>query len=743
MRIHNNPLLRLAIAVLSMTAVAAPLSAQTQGHEQEVEGVVRASDTGLPLAGATITVVGTGNGAITHGDGSFHIEGLPIGTFELRVERLGYRTVTVQVSVARETQTVEVVLVPAPVNLAGLVVTGSIAPRSADEALRPVNVLAAEDLQRRLQSTVAGTLEAEPGLAVVSMGPATAQPVVRGLSGDRVLMLEDGSRVGDVSNSGQDHATALDPSSARRIEVVRGPGAILYGSNALGGVINVIRDEVPSAVSHHTTGAFTLQGQTVSNLFGGNAHTRFALSDHIPVRVEVSGRTSGDLATPDGSLENTNAQSWNVSAGSSWVDEWGHIGAAMRYYANEYGIPGGFVGGHEEGVSVNMERVAVKTKGLFRSVPSPFEELSVDAGYTWYQHREIEPPNILGTQFNRENVSGEVLARHTGLGPFTSGAIGSRTSVEDFRFGGELSTPNATRTTLAFFAHEELELDAVRFEAGFRYDLARITPEQDDPNSEIGDIRERTFGAASGSLGMLLKATEGLTVGATVARAFRTPDITELFSEGPHLAAYAFEVGNPDLENETGLGVDVFARWQSARASGEVTVFRNDLSGYVFPRETGDTSRTRLPIYRHTGEDALLQGIETSLELALTDRLTVDGTASFVEGTLTRTDTPLPLMPPVQGRIGIGYRPTSWFVSGEVAIAGEQDRLGPFETPTDGYAVVDLSGGVRLTVNGRLNVITVSLDNLTDTRYRNHLSRVKEIMPEAGRGLSITYRVIF
>ena len=715
-------------------------SAQVE-HEGEIEGVVRDVDSNQPLAGALVSIDAAAGMAVSHGDGTFHVPVPGPRIYTVRVERLGYRTLSLVVDASRA-EIVVVEMEANPIPLPRVVVTGSLVARAANEVLRPTSVFAGEDLQRRLAGTLAETLSSEPGLAVSTMGPASAHPVIRGLSGDRILMLEDGERVGDQFASGPDHATAIDPSSARRIEVIRGPGAILYGSNALGGIINVVRDDVPSSVPHHFTGAFTLQGQSVSNAAGGSLNATYGLTDHIPVRLEVARRTSGDLKTPAGVLNNTSTDVRELSGGTSWVDDWGHAGATFRYYGNDYGIPGGFVGGHEAGVRIEMERTATRLRSLIRP-RRVFETIEIDAGYTWYRHKEIEPPDILGTLFERQTVSGELLARHADWGPFSSGGVGARASWEDFGFGGGLYTPNSTHTSFAVFALEELDLNPVRLEAGLRYDWARVRPEQEDRSSDIGHIRARSFGAASGSLGALARLTRHLTVGASLARAFRTPSVNELFSEGPHLAAYAFEVGNPSLDTERGAGVDAFVRLTGNRLNAEMTVFRNAISGYVFPLETGELSRVRLPVFQFHGEDAVLAGFESALEWAVVGDLTVEAVASYVRGRIEATGEPLPLIPPLQGRFAVGYAPRAWFVEAETRVAARQDRTGPFESATDGYAVFDLSAGIRITVRGRLNVITVRGENLGNTEYRNHLSRVKEIMPEAGRSVSVAYRVVF
>lgn len=727
-------------AVLAMALGAVDSSAQVE-HAGEIEGVVQDVDSKEPLAGALVSVAAAGGMAVSHGDGTFHIPVPGLRIYAIRVERLGYRTVSLEVDASRE-EIVVVEMEANPISLPDLVVTGSVVARAVNEVLRPTSVFAGEDLQRRLAGTLAETLSSEPGLAVSSMGPGSAHPVIRGLSGDRILMLEDGERVGDEFASGPDHATALDASSARRVEVIRGPGAILYGSNALGGVINVVRDDVPSSVPHHLTGAFTLQGQSVSNAASGSLNLTYGLTDHIPVRLELSRRSSGDLETPVGSLENTSTDIRELSGGTSWVDDWGHAGATFRYYGNDYGIPGGFVGGHEAGVRVEMERTAARLRSVLRP-GAVFESIEIDAGHTWYEHREIEPPDILGTLFERQTVSGEILARHGSWGPFSSGGVGTRTSWEDFGFGGSLFTPNSTHTSFAVFALEEVDLNPIRLEAGLRYDWARVRPDREDPTSEIGHIRERSFGAASGSFGALAQLTRNLTVGGSVARAFRTPSVNELFSEGPHLAAYAFEVGNPSLEMERGTGIDLFVRLTGNRLNAEMTWFHNAIADYVFPLETGELSRVRLPIFQFQGEDAVLTGFESALEWAIIGDLTVEAVVSYVRGRIKATDEALPLIPPLQGRFAIGYAPRNWFVEAETRVAARQDRTGPFESPTDGYAVFDLSAGIRITVMGRLNVITVRGDNLGNTVYRNHLSRVKEIMPQAGRSITVAYRVVF
>ena len=365
------------------------------------------------------------------------------------------------------------------------------------------------------------------------------------------------------------------------------------------------------------------------------------------------------------------------------------------------------------------------------------------ATHTWYEHREIEPPDILGTLYQQQAASGDILGRHAGWGPFAAGAVGARVSWEDFAYGGSLFTPDTQRFRAAVYLLEEVDLGSTRLEWGLRYDWTMADPVEGRRDSDIGEIRDRSFHALSGSMGVLFNPLSGLTLGASVVRAFRSPDIDELYSEGPHLAAYAFEVGNPSLESEIGRGLDVFLRFESDRLRGEVTGFYNDIKGYVYGEDTDRLSRVLLPIYQFRGNDAVFSGFEASMDVDIGGGFALEAVASSVKGSLKDTDRPLPLVPPLRGHTALKYERPLWFMLGEAEMAARQDRIGEFETPTDGYTVLNLSTGARITLGGRLNVLTVSLNNVTDTEYRNHLSRVKAIMPEAGRGLSATYRVVF
>jgi iron complex outermembrane receptor protein len=722
-----------------------------------IRGLVLDAVTGMPLPGAEVRLVELNRTELTHEDGEFHFSRLAGGRYTLVVERMGYRRAMRVVELgANDSTFLRVPLEFSALELPGLTATGVVSRRPGEQLSRAATVLGGRELERNLDATIAGTLEGQPGVSMSSMGPATARPVIRGLGGDRILILEDGERVGDLSASGPDHAVAVEAITAKQVEVLRGPAALLYGSNALGGVVNVIREEIPTSLSERLHGTLTLQGQSV-NRGGGAGGVLTGSTGPFAFRLEGSARGAGDTRTPLGVLEHTDASTYNLSVGGSLVGERGYAGISYRFSDPSYGVPGhdhdhGHEGepdadeehGHEDGVSVGMRRHTVRGSALRRPAGGFFSAIELDGSFSNYSHRELEGHDEIGTEFRLWSGSGGMVARHGAWGPFTGGALGLQGQWRDLEVGGELVAPPTSEYGLAGFIIQELELAPFRLEFGGRYDWRRISPGEVELQVPIGDVRTRDFGSVSASVGASYEIGAGVALGVNVARAFRTPDATELYSQGPHLATYSVEIGNPDLAAETGLGTDLFLRVTRDRLKGELAAFRNGISNYIFPRRTGDADTdTGLPIYRFVGEDVVLTGFEARAEVSVTNRLVLDGSTSYVRGTLTGTDEALPLIPPYSGRVAIRYELPGYFVGMGAKLASRQDRLGEFEEPTAGYTLLDATAGYRFVAFGRAHSVTLRADNITDTVYRDHLSRIKELMPQPGRSISLLYRVNF
>lgn len=752
--------LRRSCHIMLLMLSAASLSAQS-APARLLSGRVVDASTNEPLPTATIRLVELHRDTRSHTDGLFSFGLIPEGRYQLIVQSLGYSSASRVVELGASTGSIVVALRASPVQLTATVVTGQIGERRALDAISPTNALADAALDRRLSGTVASTLQGSPGVAVASMGPATGKPVLRGLSGDRVLVLEDGMRPGDLSSTSMDHAVAVDPLTARRVEVVRGPMSLLYGSSALGGVVNVIREEIPSSRPDHLHGVISAQGSSVNR--GGTVGGSVELPlGQLSLRADLSGRTAGDLRTPAGTLANTGTQTMGTGVGVSLVRDWGYSGLSYRYYGNDYGLPGGFVGAHPGGVDIAMRRQMVRSETDWHVDRGPWESVKATLGFTDYSHEELEGDGDVGTRFQQLMTAAEVVARHERIGPFASGVVGMRGQYRDITTGGSLRTPSTADWSLAGFVVEEAQLGPVRLQGGVRYDVARYIPLEEavvTVRDEQIPANARTFGSLSGSLGALYQFGEGWRAGVSLSRAYRTPDFNELYSDGPHLAAYSYDVGNPRLDAETGFGVDLFVRVERERFRGELALFRNAMDGYVFPRNTGELGRQgQRWKFQYSNEDALLVGGEFDAEWTVRPHVVVDATVSYVRGTILgpRDSIPgidgapgvlesgnLPLMPPLNGRIGLRHDTPKWFAGGGVRLAAAQSQLGDFETTTAGSATFDANIGWRLLFGTRLHTLTFRVENLFDTEVREHLSRTKEIIPEAGRNISLLYRVQF
>ncbi len=759
---------RLLFLCLLMVAGMGQASGQAgAAARSQITGVVVDSANGKPIVAASVQLLPTHVGDLTHADGRFVLRAIPPGRYTLVVQRIGYRQVNRPVQLAPgATADVRVELSVAAVEMGALVVTGTIGPRAKQDVISPVSTIAAAELDRRAATTVAAMLDSKPGLATTSLGPSTAHPVIRGLSGDRILMLEDGQRPGDMSSTGGDHAVAIEPLTARHIEVVRGPMSLLYGSSALGGVVNVVRDEIPVSLPHDVQGSASVHSATVNRSINGGGYVIGAIGNWA-LRGEASALNAQDLRTPNGPIEGTDAQTYDLSAGLGYPGKSGHAGGSYRFYANNYGVPGGFVGGHATEVSISMRRHTARLGSELHRDNQLWSSFKFDGGYTNYHHSETEPSGSVGTDFGQHLLQGELQARHSARGLLREGAVGMRGQYRDITTGGSLRTPSTYDMTLAGFAIEELGSETLRFQAGLRYDWAHYVPRDTASFVTAGGtrvpVRVRTFGAVSGSVGGLWTVTPALRLGASTSRAYRTPDFNELYSNGPHLAANSFDVGDPNLKQETGFGIDAFVRVSTERVSAEVAAYRNQLDHYIFPSSRGRAelgTQGGRPRFQYTNENARFVGVEGELDATVTRRLQFEMSGSLVNAVFTSARAPIPvfdgldttfvaaskfppLIPPAQGRVALRIEHPGYFAGSGVKLVARQGRLGDFETVTDGYALVDLTAGLRLTRGGILHTITLRADNILNTEYRDHLSRLKEVMPGAGRNVGLLYRVVF
>ncbi len=725
----------LAAALFHVAAVRA------QGNAGTVAGMVSDASTGEPVAFAQILLEEVNRSIAADASGRFEIRFIPADSYTLKAYRIGYEPLIESIAVpAGDTLMLRLRMTESPLESGEVVVESDRADtrQLTDAAME----MEGRMLRQKLGTTIAETLADEPGFAMRSMGPAPARPVLRGLGGERLLVLEDGGRTGDLSATSTDHAVVIDPLMAERIEIVRGPAALVYGSNTLGGVVNVVRGYIPSSRPRRAFTAASLQGQSVNSGVSGGLGVTVPVGP-FALKADGSMRSAGDVATPAGPLQNTDLTTVNGSVGSSISGGWGTGGAAVSYYASDYGIPGGFVGAHPNGVNIEMDRSHLEARAEIVEPMRLVPRLELRGSLSRYHHREFEDENTLGIEYGLLTYDGAALFHVHSNEHVRKGIVGLRGSYRNFASGGYSFTPNSEEWSIAGFGFQDIHFDWTTLQAGIRYDYQQITP-LETSDSSIGDVRKRGFGGISASLRGMLHPMEGASVGATVMRSLRVPGIEELYSEGPHLAAYSFEIGNPDLGKEIGWGLETFGRYAGPRWTASLAFYYNHIQNFIYPRNTGTTDvRTLLPIFQQTGAEAEMLGTEAALEIRPHRMVRVGASTSYTRGTLSDAGEPLPWMPPLTGKLDASVRSGDYTIGATFVAAAEQDRVAALEQPTDGYIVVGAYAQYHFTTGSVLHTVDAVVENMTHSEYRDHLSRVKSVMPEPGRNIKLLYKLFF
>ena len=736
-----TPLRTPLLLFLLLGLAAVPARGQTgalAGHVVDIES-------GQAVGWTTVVIENLDRARTSDAGGYFFFANVPPGVHVVRSLRIGYHEARFEVEVtAGDTTHVDLQIGHDALEVSAVIVEGERVHLSPLQ--EPEVVFSSSKLRQNLSRTIAETIDYEPGISHRSMGPAPARPVLRGLGGDRLLVLEDGERTGDLSATCSDHAVAIEPMTTERIEVVRGPRTLLHGSNALGGVVNVVRGYVPSELPAGLRGSFTWQGESVNRGLAGGLALEQALGP-VAVRADGSLRDVDAIGTPRGVLPNTEIRTGNASVGVGLVGRWGHAGVSGSLYDSDYGIPPDPEGGHPHGISIELLRQHLEARGEILAGPAWLQRLELHHSFSRYQHGEYEADGSLGLEFGLLSHHLGALAHLEPLGPLADGAAGVWYEYRNYAAAGLNFTPPSEEYAGALYTYQETKAGPWSASVALRFDVRRVEPREERVSRTVGRIRSRDFAGFSAGLSSHYRATPSVTLGSTLMRTFRPPGIEELFSEGPHLAAYSYEVGNASLDSERGQGLEVFAEYRRRDGQIHLAFFRNALDGYIFPKNTGERSlrRADLFLYKMVGESVLMHGVEAAFDWNLPRSWRGAGTLSYVRGRLTDLDDePLPRVPPLQGRVTLSWEPSEALkAAAALRLAADQDRPGEFEEPTGGYAVLDLSGERHLHWGGRLHTLSLTLENATDAVYRNHLNRVKEILPEPGRNLRLLYKMFF
>jgi iron complex outermembrane receptor protein len=723
---------------------------------------------GEPMGGAAVFLEELKRQVRTAPDGTYRFDEVPPGEYHVSVRAEGYSTGRTEVTVTPEGARLDLV-VELDLHFEEVV---SVSPtaRSQFESYQPTSVLAGQELTKQLEGTIGATLQSEPGIAMRSIGPGPARPVIRGLDGDRIVVLEDGQRVGDLSSQSADHGVTVNPASAQRIEVVRGPASLLYGANAIGGLVNVITDQIPTEPVRGVEGnvTFDLGSNAAEGAGAGDLHIG---NGRLALHIGGGGRRTGNYATPEEEVENTHRRSTFGSIGLAWTGERQYVGGSVAIDDTEYGVPnvslpadgGEHVEEEEEehaheDVTLTPHRTAVTLRAGGRGLEGPIASYRATLGVRRYDHTEFEA-GVAGTVFTNDTEEAELMLSHRPVGR-VSGTVGTWFLDRAFSaVGPEALSPPVDQRAFAVFFYEEVTWPHLTFQFGGRVDRTSFAP------AEL--LPERDFTEFSGSLGLLVRPAPGnddLVLALSLARAARNPALEELYFFGPHPGNLAFEIGNPDLGSERALGFDISLRGRTRRISGEITFFNNSIDDFIFrnplseeefeqreeefeerfgERAHGHAHGHEFPFIEFVGADSRLFGVEAHADIQLTDVLAAEFTYDWVRGTLADSGQPLPRIPPFRVIGGLRYQRGALQVGGTVTGVARQDRVFGAETPTPGYGLLKLYGAYSFVASGVTHTVTARVDNATNTLYRNHLNYLKDVLPEMGRNVKLVYSLSF
>ncbi len=716
-----------------------------------LRGRVVLERTGDPLHYAAVLIVELSRRTETDAEGRFEFANVPPGAYSVvaHLHPLADNRRTVEVPPGGVAE-LEFRMAIAPVH-EEITVTASGREQTTLEAFQAVTSRELLDLVPRAAASLGEVLEGETGVAKRSYGPGSSRPVIRGFDGDRVLILEDGLPTGTLSSQSGDHGEPVNVAAVERVEVVRGPATLLYGTNALGGVVNVITGHHQIHRHPHAGLRGFLTGSGGSNNgLGGASGGLEAGKGRWMFSGAGGGLRTGDYRTPLGLITNSHTGLRNGAGSVARYGERGFWHAGYGLHQGRYGVPAvpqPLEHEHEEesepdvdhGREMHGELVDLKFRrhnahlvaGLLNPF-SLFEQFRLHLSYTDWNHRELVGEAV-GTQFFNRQLAWRGVLEQRERRNFR-GSLGFFGLRRSYRIrGDEQLTPPVTQWALAAFGLQELALERVRLQFGGRLETNRYDPE---------GLPARRFTGFSGSVGAILPTGSWSSLLASFSHSYRAPAIEELYNYGPHHGNLAFEIGNAELKRERGLGLELAWRVRAARVRGELHAFSYRLDDYVYLAPTG--------LVRHgLIEAAYLQGggrylgaearLETALHRDVWLRLGFDA----VDAQLRPERQPLPRIPPARGRIGLDARWEGFQLRPELMLAAPQSQLYPNESRTAGYATVNLGFGYVWARSHQLHSFSATLFNAGDRLYRNHVSLIKEFAPEIGRGVRFDYTIRF
>ena len=652
------------------------------------------------------------------------------------------------------------------------------------DILSGTSAISGEVLADKTRAQLGDILTSLPGVSATSFSPGASRPVLRGYQGNRVAVLTDGIGNIDASNTSADHAVTIDTLTVERIEVLRGPAVLLFGGQAVGGAVNALDKRIPRSIPDEDIHIDALAGYgSAARDWSGGASIDMPLTDRVIVHLDGSYRNSDDmrsggyvlspnlraevldfaaeeaseghleeaseareLADQRGQIPNSAVKSWTAGGGIAFIDEGGNLGVSYSIYDTDYGIPArpGASHAHEgeehaEGevpVTIGLRQYRFDLRGEVNLGEGLFEKLRLRAGYADYTHTEFEGDEV-GTVFNSQGIEARAEFVQNDLGGWR-GASGVQYQSRDFEaIGAEAFVPPNTTRQLGLFTLQEYTNGNLDAEIAIRFDTAKLRADT------LG--LSRTFNNVSAAFGLGYHIGD-LKIGANISRTGRAPAVEELFSNGPHIATQAYEMGDPDLKSERAWNGELYARYETPATAFSATLYTNRFDNFIYEAETGDIEDD-LPVFQYFQNDAKVWGIEFQASKRLANfgssDLSVDGVADYTRAKISSGGGDVPRIPPLRLLGGVELTNASFDLRGEVEFNDDQTKTAAFETPTNGFTLVNASATWRPFGRDRNIALIASANNIFDVTARRAASFTKDFVPLAGRDFRVTARVSF
>ena len=796
---------RLALG-LSLSAPAL-LLASPSALAQTLSGTVT-NAAGKPLANATVEIEALKRVTSTNELGEFTFSNVKEGDYTLHIFASGFAHLHEHAQVQSDNaEGANFVLARSAIEVIDVHATPM--HLSVMESATPVSVLSGETLRRQQAATLGDTLEKLPGVQSNFHGNVASTPIIRGLSGPRVLITQNGLDVSDVSRVGPDHAVASEASTAKQIEVLRGPATLFFGSGAIGGVVNVVDQRVPT--STETRGEFVLETQTVNDQKLGTFNVTTGV-DNMAFYADGFYRDSNDYETPvapdiddpDGAhvVENSNEESNGFTLGTSYLFDQGYVGVAVERFEREYGVPGHSHGG-DTSVFADLEQTKYQLLGEYNFTNDFLQSVHFRAGYTDYEHAEVEG-GLVGTTFSNETEELRVELLHKPMAGWRGGISLHYKGSDVFAQGEEAFTPPSEMEMFAVALMEERHFGDFLVQLGARAESVTLDassvllPELDahehddehdhdehahDEHEHEGSEFVRQFAVdqeitpISLSAGVVYTINESYNVGVSLSRSERAPSASELLSFGPHIGTRTYEIGalfdlseegefvlsQTAIDLETANNIDLTFRKTQGDVGFVFNAFYNQVDNYYFQEETGlfaesghdhdhgeeghgeeghDEHSDELPVYLFGSADAILHGFELQVAWQTTDNLKLDFFADYVKARL-KDGGALPRTSPMRVGSHVAYTLDNIRADLDITYFAKQDDISTFETETDGYTLVDASITYDIPLGDIDLSVYLSGENLTDEEARVHTSFLKDIAPRPGRNFAFGVRGYF